>query len=329
MLNRMTTMNNETISDMIRIPDRKVDLVIDTDTFNEIDDQFAITYAALSPEKISLKACYATPFFNENSTSPENGMELSYEEINRVLNHINPEHNIEVFKGSRGYLKDCCPQMSSAAYDLIARSNSYTSDNPLYVVSIGALTNVMSAVLICPEIVKRIVIVWLGGHPHNWHTASEFNLNQDFMASKLLFEYSLPLVHIPCKNIAEKVSMSLPEMRKKAAGKGAIGDYLLSIFSRHIYKYELKTKPIWDITNIAYLVNPSSVATQEVTKPILGDDKKWHIKHDNSICRVAVDVDRDIIFDDFFAKLALNAAEYNSPVASEDPIEKELVTVYD
>jgi len=310
-------MNNKTISDMVGIPSGKIDLVIDTDTFNEIDDQFAITYAALSPEKINLKACYAAPFFNENSTSPENGMELSYEEINRVLDHIDPKHDIDVYKGSRGYLRDCCPQVSDAARDLIERSAGYTKDAPLYVVSIGAVTNVISAVLMCPEIVERIVIVWLGGHPHDWHTASEFNLNQDFMASKMLFDFALPLVHVPCKNVAEKVSLSLSQMQEKAVGKGAIGEYLLSIFSKHIHNYNLQTKPIWDITNIAYLVNPSSVITQQVNKPTLSDDKKWQARQSGPVCRVAVDAERDCIFDDFFSKLALHAAE------------KELVTAYE
>ena len=46
-------------------PKGRVDVVIDTDTYNEIDDQFALSYLIKSDEKLNLKAIYAAPFFNE------------------------------------------------------------------------------------------------------------------------------------------------------------------------------------------------------------------------------------------------------------------------
>ena len=56
-------------------PKGKVDVVIDTDTYNEIDDQFAVAYLVKSDEKLNLKAIYAAPFHNEKSTGPADGME--------------------------------------------------------------------------------------------------------------------------------------------------------------------------------------------------------------------------------------------------------------
>ncbi|GHV62016.1 hypothetical protein AGMMS49587_07680 [Spirochaetia bacterium] len=41
----------------------------------------------------------------------------------------------------------------------------YSEDNPLYVIAIGTITNVASALLIKPEIKDRIVIIWLGATP--------------------------------------------------------------------------------------------------------------------------------------------------------------------
>ena len=69
---------NEILAD-IKSP-RKKKVVIDTDAYNEIDDQFAIVYSLFS-DKIDIEAIYAAPFFNGNSTSYENGMERSYDEI--------------------------------------------------------------------------------------------------------------------------------------------------------------------------------------------------------------------------------------------------------
>lgn len=56
-------------------PTGPVDVVLDTDTYNEVDDQFALSYLLASQEQLSLKALYAAPFFNENSTGPADGME--------------------------------------------------------------------------------------------------------------------------------------------------------------------------------------------------------------------------------------------------------------
>jgi hypothetical protein len=51
-------------------PTGKVDVVIDTDTYNEIDDQFALAYLIKSHEKLNLKAINAAPFFNQKSDAP-------------------------------------------------------------------------------------------------------------------------------------------------------------------------------------------------------------------------------------------------------------------
>ena len=66
-------------------PEGKVRMVLDTDTYNGIDDQFAVVYALLSKEKLDVEALYAAPFSNTRSDGPEDGMEKSYEEILRLL----------------------------------------------------------------------------------------------------------------------------------------------------------------------------------------------------------------------------------------------------
>jgi len=47
---------------MLEPPTGKVAVVFDTDTANEIDDQFALAWALLTPEIIDLKAVIAEPF---------------------------------------------------------------------------------------------------------------------------------------------------------------------------------------------------------------------------------------------------------------------------
>ena len=68
-------------------------VVLDTDTYNEIDDQFALVHVLLSPERVRLGAIYAAPFHNSRSSGPADGMRKSFEEIHRVLEvvgHVGP-----------------------------------------------------------------------------------------------------------------------------------------------------------------------------------------------------------------------------------------------
>ncbi|MBO4299473.1 MAG: nucleoside hydrolase, partial [Clostridia bacterium] len=158
----------------LECPKGRIDMVLDTDAYNEIDDQFAISYALHAGEKLDVKALYAAPFFNSRSTGPADGMERSYQEILKLLSLSGMER--PVFRGSETYLPDeKTPVDSDAARDLAERAAAYTPDKPLYVATIGAITNVASALLMKPEIADRIVVVWLGGHSLEWHDNKEFN----------------------------------------------------------------------------------------------------------------------------------------------------------
>ena len=84
-------MRDELLQKAFIPPIERVDAVLDTDTYNEIDDQFALSYMVRSSDKINLKAIYAAPFFNQNSTSPADGMERSYNEIFNILTLMGEE----------------------------------------------------------------------------------------------------------------------------------------------------------------------------------------------------------------------------------------------
>ena len=171
---------------MLEQPAGQVDLVLDTDAYNEIDDQFAISYALHAPEKINLLALYAAPFYNERSTGPADGMERSYQEILNLLHLSRMER--PVYRGSRGYLPAAkTPVDSPAAADLCHRAMGYSPEKPLYVAAIGAITNVASALLMQPEIADRIVVIWLGGNALHWHDNQEFNIRQGVAAARVVF----------------------------------------------------------------------------------------------------------------------------------------------
>jgi len=292
---------------LLEPPRGPVSMVLDTDTYNEIDDQFALTYALLSPN-LTMEAVYAAPFFNSRSSGPADGMERSYEEILRVMDRLGRGDPSTVFRGSESYLlPGKRPVPSPAAEDLIAKALA-PRQGPLYVLAVGAITNVASAILMAPEIIRKIVVVWLGGHPTYWPTAREFNLQQDVPAAQVMFDCGVPLVQLPCKNVTEHLRTTLPEMQTYVRGQGSIGDYLYGIFESYHADHFAYSKVIWDIASVAYVNNPDWVPTELCSSPVLRDDVTWGPNDPSRhLIRIAQDVHRDRVFADLFRKLQANA----------------------
>lgn len=296
-------MNNKELLERLQHPGKKLHMVLDTDTYNEVDDQFALAYAVNSPNALHIEAVYAAPFLNHRSCSPEDGMQKSYEEILRVLGMFHIPSQDFVFHGSRAYLRDIhTPQESDAARDLVKRALSFQGDS-LYVVGIGALTNIASAILMEPKIINRIVVVWLGGNAFHWKDTDEFNLKQDIYASRIIFDSGVPLIHIPCMGVASHLLTTVPELEYYLKDRDGIGTYLTDIVKGYCDQSFGWSKVIWDIAAIAWLVNPEWVPARIVHSPIVTDQLTWSFDDSRHFIKSAIHVDRDQIFADFFRKL--------------------------
>jgi purine nucleosidase len=285
-------------------PTGKVRVVLDTDTYNEIDDQFALAYAFLSKEKIELEAVYAAPFHNNRSIGPADGMEKSYEEILRLLKILGKSPEGFAFRGSDRYLEDVTkPIRSDAALDLVKKAMASSPENPLYVVPVGCITNVASAILIEPEIIKNIVVVWLGGNGLNWPHQKEFNLMQDVLAARVVFDSGVPFVVMPCRPVVSHFHTTLPELKHYLAGKNELSDYLYNIVVEYSGGREAYSKVIWDVIAVAWLVNPGWIKTTLVHSPVLTDQVTFSVDHSRHFIRIAEELNRDAIFRDMFEKL--------------------------
>lgn len=317
-------------------PTGKIRMVLDTDTYNEVDDQFALAYALRSPEKLQVEAIYAAPFLNGKVASVKEGMEKSYDEILKIFDLLGEDSEGKVFKGSEEYLKDYdTPVESDAARDLVERAME--SDEILYVVAIGAITNVASAILMEPKIIDKIVVVWLGGHPHYWPQTWEFNLMQDVLGVQMVYDCGVPLIQIPCMGVASQLTTTDQELKHYLLGKSKIGDFLTEtvlgftkdgdffheynnivnrylegtsdypedIMGKNVYQEDTYawSKIIWDISVIGYLINPTWVHTTLVPTPVLTDDFKWNLAETRHTMRVANFIKRDSVFGDMFKKL--------------------------
>jgi len=290
-------------------PKAPVDAVLDTDTFNEIDDQFALSYLLFSREQLRTEAIYAAPFFNSHSDSPQDGMEKSYREILNIMSLCGRAdlHNV-AYRGSDRYLPDeKTPVDSDAARDLVKRAMAHTPENPLYVLAIGAITNVASALLMEPDIISRIVIVFLGGHAHHWPPQPEFNLSQDVAAGRVVFGSGAPLVQLPCMGVVTHLTTTEPELRHHIKGKSRLGDYLYEITCREVQLYggnAAWSRVIWDVSAVAWLLSEEFVLDSFIPAPIPSYDHGYIHDPKRHLMKVAYYVNRDAIFADLFRKIA-------------------------
>lgn len=337
-------------------------IVIDTDAANEIDDQFALAWALLSPGQLNIQAVYAAPFSFEHRrremlrardardhpgnasaadlelleqhaaalalaqrkgwalehlalppfNPPDVGMERSYQEILTVFGKCGVAPGQRVMRGSRAYLRTLdAPQASDAARHLVEAARDSAADDPLYVVALGCLTNVASALLMAPDISERIVVVWTAGYPsHAPQTNFAFNLEQDMLAANVVLDSGVPHVYLPGYHVGAQLRLSTPEIERHVAGCGAIGAYLQHLFTHNplwellgIESLEGHSWVMWDMINIAWLLNPAWVPSDLTTTPLLTPERKWHHDAARHPMREAYAVQRDAIFGDFFRKL--------------------------
>ncbi len=295
----------------LQVPEGMVDVVLDTDAYNEIDDQFAIAYLLRSKEKLNTKALYAAPFFNARVASVKEGMERSYRELEKITRLMG--ERVPLFRGSPTYLPDeQTPVISPAAEDLALRAMDYTEQRPLYVVAIGAITNVASALLLNPEIAGRMVVIWLGGHAHHHDNTREFNMRQDVAAARVVMGSGTPFVQLPCYGVVSGFRISKPELEYWFKGKNALADYLADAAIAEADGYALGkpwTRCIWDVTAVAWLLNEDERFMKSRPTPIRlsGYDHQYEpAKADAPLMDYVYFIHRDALMEDLIKKILKN-----------------------
>ncbi|MFT3957137.1 MAG: nucleoside hydrolase [Piscinibacter sp.] len=305
-------------------PRGPVRVVIDTDAANEIDDAFALAWALRVPQRLRVEGVYAAPWSfahrraemklqqHRQFDPPGIGMERSLEEIHAVFTALGMAEGGRVRRGSTRYLRSLdAPEPSEASAHLIATAMAMPADEPLYVVAIGCATNIANALLIEPAIAERIVVVWTSGYPsHAPQVNDSFNLEQDLLASQWLLDSGVPHVYLPGFQVGAQLRLSLPEMERWVQGRGAIGAHLFDLYTHNplwpllgIDSFEAHSWVIWDIINIAWLVEPAWVPSSIVRTPRLGVDRRWIADATRHPMREAHAVQRDAIFRAFFETL--------------------------
>lgn len=295
----------------LQVPRRKVDVILDTDTYNEIDDQFALAYLLASSEKLNLRGICAAPFFNARSVSPADGMEKSYQEILKLLKLAGREDlNAIVYPGSMTYLPDeNTPVVSDGARFMAKMADQYTTEEPLYIVAIGAITNVASALMMNPNMKDNTVIVWLGGTALHWNHNLEFNLMQDVAAARVVFGCGVPVVQLPCAGVVDHFATTRYELEHWLRGKSPLCDYLVQNTIDEAESYAAGkpwSRVIWDVTAVAWLLDEDGRFFESELRhsPIAEYDHHWAFDARRHFFRYVSHVNRDALMEDLFRRVS-------------------------
>ena len=302
---------NKILSDL-RSPEKKY-FILDTDTDNEVDDQFAIAYAMLS-DKVDLLGLCAAPYVNDRAPDPATGAENSYLEMVKVRDMIDPEKKVPCYRGSPRYMTSMDEPVASEAAENIARIVRET-DGIVYTAVIGCFTNLASALLIDPSIKDKMVVLMIGANAfdHNGGDCNEFNLYQDRMAAKVIFECGVPVVVLPAMGGTEKIyttSADLQVYLKDQAGE--IGNYLCRLVERDegpLFNADgsanCRYRIIWDIGSVAVLKMGDGAADLGIVPARTIDmDGFWKMREDLGRRMImASNFRRNVIMSDFYTVL--------------------------
>lgn len=289
-----------------RIPEGKTfRLIINSDAKNEADDQYAIVQALLSP-KFDNRGIIAAHFGDEKS---EHSMMDSYDEVIKVLDLMKFPREL-AYKGATHAMPDEKTPVESEGARLIIEEAMKNSDDPLYVIFLGPLTDMASAYLMEPRIANRLTCVWIGGakYPEGGY---EYNLNNDIASARVVMNSEIPVWQIP-RDVYSQVIVSLAELEYKVRPCGELGKYLFeqleenghTIYARKTWR----TGEYWclgDSPAVGVLLFAHMYSYDWVQAPLITDNMAYVKNSNNRPIRVYHDVDNRYILEDFYAKLAL------------------------
>lgn len=301
---------------LFHVPDeKKIKVILDSDVRNEVDDQFAILHALMTP-KFDVRGVIATHFGHDRI---ENSMEASYEELLRVVKYAGLEGKVRTARGSetalkvlqKGYFGNIPAYDNEGVRLIIDEAMALAPGEKLYIGVLGPMTDVACALMIEPAIESRIIVVWNGGNTYP-NGGMEFNLVNDITAANIVLSSQAEIWQIPT-NVYAKPRAGLAELQLKVYPCGDIGKYLFT----EIVKFfeEMKHSPGWpraesldicDLTVIGLMMEEHNYCYTWKQAPHIGDDMHYRNNHENRPIRVYEDIDGRYILEDFFSKLKIN-----------------------
>lgn len=273
---------------------KQIRVIIDTDAKNEIDDQWAISLAILSQDRFKIEGFVAASYLTGGSGSVQN----SCNELKTVLALANMANNFPIYKGSHPMRYQYEASPSEGVDFIIEKAMQSTAEDPVYVIGLGAATDIASAFLIEPRIKDRVVVFW---HLRSkWpDKCVNYNVFGDAHAARLLFNSPLPFILF---DTGTDLTCSMEESKKFVWPQGKLGQYLHEYRQTKEWMMDPK-KGFFDLGDIAALVDPALVSTEEVNCPEVDFDLTYRFKNTRGKILRVYAIDRDKTFDLFYNAL--------------------------
>ena len=284
------------------IPDhKKIRVIVNTDAKNEVDDQFAIVHALLTPS-FDLRSLIAAHFGNEKS---EHSMLDSRAEIERLLEMMRLPTAVCVDNGAPHALPDeKTPVPSEGAKRIIAEALS-DDPRPLYIAFLGPLTDMASALLMEPSIAERnVTVIWIGGR--DWPNGGwEYNLKNDVHAANVVLASNVKLWQVP-RNVYRMMPVSFAELQARVYPQGDLGRYL----AQNVWEFNnawasrpTEFRILGDSPAIGLMLFDDCGAYDMQPAPQLNADLTYRHTGKHRPIRVYKTIDARFILEDFYAKL--------------------------
>jgi len=252
----------------------KTPVVLSTDVGNEIDDQWAIAHLLVSGN-FDVRGILSA----QAPSLPSPSAHATYKVlVDEVENRLGMREHPPLLEGASTPLTSMkSAQDSEAMHFLIDVSKDFSKEHRLIVLTIGAATDVASAIITDPTIVERIEVVAMGFNNLSSNGGKEFNVENDPVAWRAILQSAVP-VTIGSGDVC-RAYLAMPFDKAAALlANSAIGGWLWQEYQeyyfRHIKPLRVNdfSKPwiIWDIITMAYV---EGIAEHEtVARPVLGDD---------------------------------------------------------
>jgi purine nucleosidase len=286
---------------------KKIRLIINTDAKNEADDQFAIVHALLTPQFI-VKGIIAAHFGTRRTLM---SMQESYDEVVKVLQLMNAEQEVPVFKGAEHALPDEHTMVLSEGAELIVQEAQSDDPRPLYVIFLGPLTDLAAAYMRDPSIASKLTAIWIGGGAYPTGEP-EFNLSNDIHSANVVFQSSIPLWQVP-RNVYSLIRVSIAELAVRVKPYGVVGDYLYQQLVDFNMAYgDNKGWPkgeMWclgDSPAVSLLLDEHEFGYEMKPAPRIVEDMSYVHWQQERMIRVYHYIDSRFTLEDMYAKLVLH-----------------------
>ena len=285
----------------------KIRIIICSDAKNEADDQYALVHAMLT-NKFIIKGLVAG-HFRDHWTN-----HLSYAEMVKLAKLTNTYGEYPIVLGADQKLVNIKEYEVSAGTRLIIEEALKEDSLPLYVLNIGALTDLAVALLEEPKITSKMTAIWVGGgrYPKG---SKECNLGNDLIAANYVFASELPLWQIP-SNVYKTTLVSLAQLKLRVAPMGKLGNYLyeqLITFMKTNAKEKSWINPeCWvmgDSGAIVVLLEEQKSYYQEIIAPIFDEEHHYIYNQKNRKIRVYQQLNNYFVIEDMLSKIELFASE--------------------